>query len=103
MCRIFSTKTYRGIVLLAVVVFLQSGQAAENGRSGELVYQTICQYCHATGIGPEIRARQLPAAYTTVIVRQGLRAMPAFRLTEISDQELERVAAFIEHKKKGAE
>jgi len=103
MGRYFSVKTYRGCALLAVAVFLQTGQAAEKERSGELVYQTICQYCHETGVGPEIKLRQLPAVYTTHVVRHGFRAMPAFRPTEISDQELERVAVFIERNKGGGE
>jgi len=103
MGRYFSVKTYRGCALLAVAVFLQTGQAAEKERSGELVYQTICKYCHETGVGPEIKLRQLPAVYTTHIVRHGFRAMPAFRPTEISDQELERVAVFIERNKGGGE
>jgi cytochrome c5 len=78
MCRCFSMKTCRGFALLAVAAFLQTGQAAEKERSGELVYQTICQYCHETGVGPELGLRQLPAVYTTHVVRHGFRAMPAF-------------------------
>ena len=96
MCRCFSVKTYRGFALLAVALFLQTSQAAEKERSGEIVYQKVCQYCHETGVGPKIRSRQLPTVYTTHVVRIGFRAMPAFRPTEISDQELERVAALIE-------
>lgn len=103
MGRYFSMKTYRGFALLAVAVFLQTGQAAAKERSGELVYRTICQYCHETGVGPQLRLRQLPAVYTTHVVRHGFRAMPAFRPTEITDQELERVAAFIERNKEGGE
>lgn len=103
MCRCISVKTYRGFALLAVAVFLQTGQAAEKERSGEVVYQKVCQYCHETGVGPEIRSRQLPTVYTTHVVRNGFRAMPAFRPTEISDQELERVAAFIERNKGSVE
>lgn len=103
MSRCFSMQTMMGLALLAVAIFAQTGQAAEKERSGEIVYQTICQYCHATGVGPQIRSRQLPTVYTTHVVRNGFRAMPAFRPTEISDQELERVAAFIERKKGGAE
>jgi len=98
-----SMKTKMGFVLLAVGLFAQAGQAAEKERSGEIVYQTVCQYCHEAGVGPELKSRQLPAAYTTIIVRHGFRAMPAFRPTEISDYELESVAAFIEHNKGGGE
>lgn len=99
----FSMKPKMGFALLAIAVFAQTGQAAAKERSGEIVYQKICRYCHETGVGPELRSRQLPTVYTTLIVRQGFRAMPAFRPTEISDQELERVADFIEHIKGGGE
>jgi mono/diheme cytochrome c family protein len=98
-----SVNTKKVLALLVVAVFGQTGQAAEKERSGEVVYQTVCQYCHETGVGPEIRSRQFPAAYTTHVVRHGLPAMPAFRPTEISDQELERVATFVEHNKGGVE
>ena len=95
----FSMNSTRVFALVAVAVFLQTGQAAEKKRDGETVYHTVCQYCHETGVGPEIKSRQLAAAYTTYIVRNGFRAMPAFRPTEINDEELERVAAFIESNK----
>ena len=94
-----SMKTKMGFALMAVGLLAQTGLAAEKERSGEIVYQTVCRYCHETGVGPELRARQLPTAYTTIIVRNGFRAMPAFRPTEISDHELESVAAFIERNK----
>lgn len=99
----FFLKTKRGLALLTVGLFAQTGQAVEKEKSGEFVYQAVCQYCHETGVGPELRSRHLPAAYTTHVVRHGSRAMPAFRPTEISDQELERVAVFIERNKGTAE
>jgi len=96
-------KTCRGFALLAVALFLQTVQAAEDERSGDVVYQKVCQYCHETGVGPEIRSRELPAIYITHVVRNGFRAMPAFRPTEISDRELERIASFIQRNNGGAE
>lgn len=97
MCQCYSSKIHFGLASLAVALFLQTGQAAEKEKSGEAVYQAVCQYCHETGVGPEIRSRQLPTAFTSIVVRNGLGAMPAFRPSEISDQELERIATFIEH------
>lgn len=99
----YSMMTKKWLALLAVAVFLQTGQAAEKERNGEAVYQKTCKYCHEAGVGPELRSRLLPAVYTTQVVRHGNRAMPAFRPTEISEQELERVAAFIERDKEGAQ
>jgi mono/diheme cytochrome c family protein len=64
-------------------------------RSGELVYQQSCGYCHGRNVGPVIRGRALPQDYIRQMVRQGQNAMPAFRPSEISEPELAAVAAFI--------
>lgn len=72
-----------------------------NTNQGQQVYQQICQYCHETGIGPKITERQLPGSYTRFVVRNGLRAMPAFRTTEVSETEIAAVAAFVEGMSQG--
>lgn len=64
-------------------------------RSGKTVYEQTCGYCHGHGIAPIILGRQLPEELTKVLVRQGLNTMPAFRETDISDTELNNVAAWI--------
>ena len=98
MCRCFSLNFIRTFALLSVAIFAQVG-LADQQRSGEALYQDICQYCHDTGIGPQLWARQLPSSYISYVVRHGQKAMPAFRLTEISKAELTRVATFIETSK----
>jgi len=89
-------KASRQFFLLSLAVFLPTAQSAETAQSGESVYQAVCHYCHDTGIGPQLKGRQLPSVYVQHVARNGLRAMPAFRLTEISHQELANLAAFIE-------
>jgi mono/diheme cytochrome c family protein len=68
-------------------------------RSGELVYQQSCGYCHGRNVGPVIRGRALPQDYVRQMIRRGQNAMPAFRASEISEPELAAVATFIEKSK----
>ena len=79
--------------------------------SGDVIYAHYCGHCHNDGDGHPgtmrlairlspaqsvIQQREnLPAAYIKQVVRNGLGMMPAFRPTEISDNELNTLAAFI--------
>ncbi|MCF7981921.1 MAG: cytochrome c [Pseudomonadales bacterium] len=101
MCRWVFGKISIAFVLIGLL--LQTAQAGDPERSGERVYQAVCQYCHETGIGPKLTGRQLPSAYIQHVARNGLRAMPAFRITEISHQELASVAKLIETSNGGVE
>lgn len=65
-------------------------------RAPEYLYQRTCGYCHGHNVAPIIRGRQLPAALVTVLVRTGQGAMPAFKPTEITNQELAALALWIE-------
>lgn len=67
-------------------------------KDGAEIYAKICAYCHETHVGPQIRHRELPAAYIRAIVRNGNRAMPAFRPSEIDDESLIKLADFISKK-----
>jgi mono/diheme cytochrome c family protein len=40
--------------------------------------------------------KQLPAAFVRVVVRQGLNLMPPFRPGELSDDELDALAAYLD-------
>ncbi len=65
-------------------------------KDGAEVYAKVCTYCHEGGpVGPQIRGRELPAAYIRMVVRSGLRAMPAFRAAEIDDESLAKLAEYI--------
>lgn len=65
---------------------------------GAEIYAKICAYCHEAQVGPEIRNRELPAAYIRSVVRNGNRAMPAFRIAEIDDESLAKLSDFISKK-----
>jgi mono/diheme cytochrome c family protein len=68
-------------------------------RSGAVVYQQSCGYCHGRNVGPVIRGRALPQDYIRQMIRQGQNAMPAFRPSEISEAELTAVATFVANSK----
>lgn len=67
-------------------------------KDGAEIYAKICAYCHEAHVGPQIRNRGLPAAYIRTIVRNGNRAMPAFRSSEIDDESLAKLADFLSKK-----
>jgi mono/diheme cytochrome c family protein len=64
-------------------------------KDGTEVYAKVCAYCHDQGVGPVIRGRALPPVYIRNVVRNGNRAMPAFRAAEIDDETLSKVAEYI--------
>jgi mono/diheme cytochrome c family protein len=64
-------------------------------KDGPEVYAKVCAYCHEQGVGPVILGRALPPVYTRNVVRKGSRAMPAFRIAEIDDESLTKLAEYI--------
>jgi mono/diheme cytochrome c family protein len=71
---------------------IRSGFAWKDGAE---IYAKICAYCHEVQVGPQILNRELPATYISAIVRNGSRAMPPFRTSEIDDESLAKLADFI--------
>lgn len=86
----------RRLLLAALALAAAPAAAQTPQRDGAAVYGAICAYCHGTNVGPVIRGRALPAAYVAITVRQGRGAMPAFRPSEITPQELADLARWIE-------
>ena len=87
--------------LLAPLLFASfSAQAgsAGNWKDGAQVYEKVCGQCHETNgdIGVILAGRQLPPAYIQLIVRNGLRAMPAFAASFIDDKALQNVSEYIQ-------
>ena len=103
----------------AVVVsglLLTAGAAAADDTSlsaqelqGKQLYDRICIYCHGPGVwGTNRLARRidkdhallvsrtdLTAAGIRVIVRSGVGSMPALRKTELSDSDVDAIAAYL--------
>ena len=93
-----------GILFAAILILFAGGAvAAETASSagfkwkdGAEVYAKVCGYCHEGGkVGPQLLGRSLPPVYIQQVVRNGNRAMPAFRSAEIDDDALAKVADFI--------
>ena len=95
------------LMLLATSLF-----AADEAQwaKGKQVYDYWCATCH----GPELpgtmaletkykgskpalleERKDLPAAVTKTFVRKGVSVMPFFRKTEISDSDLDALAAYV--------
>ncbi len=83
---------------------------------GYVLFQTSCAVCHGSGPGkPGTRAlatkykgatpalleerTDLNATYIKQVVRQGLYVMPLFRKTELSDADLNAIAAYLTRKR----
>lgn len=81
--------------LLSTAVASADAPPSATARTAEKVYADSCGYCHGRNVGPVILGRALPVPAIAAIVRAGLRGMPAFRPTEISDAELAAVAAWV--------
>jgi mono/diheme cytochrome c family protein len=95
-----------GVVLSATVAAAQDAPAP---RSPEQVFADKCVFCHdARGWGTRSLARRtpegqaqlldrevLPAVLVQYAVRRGVGSMPQFTPTEISDVELDALAAWL--------
>lgn len=94
--RLLSAATIGGLVLGgAALASAQDGEYAAP-RAPEQLYVETCGYCHGVNVGPVIRGRNLPPAITKSFVRMGPNAMPAFRQTEITDEELDALAVWLQ-------
>lgn len=93
-------------VLLVILVGMSGFAAAENTglnsgdnwKTGAQIYAQICAYCHEGQVAPLIRNRDLPKDYIRSVVRHGNRAMPSFRLSEIDDASLLKLADYVSSK-----
>ncbi len=62
---------------------------------GGEIYAKVCALCHDTSTGPVILGRGHDPLYIRLIVRNGMRAMPAFRASEIDDASLEKLSEYV--------
>jgi mono/diheme cytochrome c family protein len=104
-------------VLLAGAVLLPAATWAADPVRGQQLFQNWCTSCHSPDrredgnyppgtesllnnykgskpAGLEQR-EDLSAAYVELVIRRGTRAMPLFRKTEISDQDMHDIAAYL--------
>ncbi len=96
----------------AIVLAAPLGAQSPPGPSGRVVYEKWCAPCHDPGINHPgthalmakyqgtkpavlLERTDLPAAIVKHFVRHGISVMPQFRKTEISDPELDALAAYL--------
>jgi mono/diheme cytochrome c family protein len=84
------------VALTATISHCEAAESTHPVRTGPQVYKQVCAQCHETGVGPVIMGRGLNLPVVKFFVRNGNGAMPAWRVTEISDPELAQVANWLE-------
>ena len=112
------------IAALAIVAVPSAAQDDEAVERGRQKYEYMCVPCHGDGIGDDGREMlpgtdalrikyrgALPALLTEradltyesirLFVRQGVFSMPPFRPTELTDDEIRDIAAYIEWTSRG--
>ncbi|WP_193075987.1 c-type cytochrome [Pseudomonas sp. FME51] len=104
-------KSYVGLLCAGLLLQALAAPLSAN-EMGRQVYQKWCSHCHDKGsdypgtLALEARYKgAVPAALkerdnlapelVTYIVRNGISVMPFFRKTEISDQELQALGAYL--------
>ena len=108
------------LALAGVTIVGATGLAGAQTRpapaapSGEALFLSKCGYCHLEGgTGTMMLERRLgkgkallgkrtdlPADYVKAVARNGINSMPTITRVEVTDAELDRIAAFIASKKK---
>ena len=101
---------------IALLALASIEVSAADFTAGKRLFDRHCAECHAPGAGHpgtqqlgwtrgadravlEQRS-DLPAAYISVIVRNGLLEMPGFRPTEIDDAQLKQLADYLARPRK---
>lgn len=70
-------------------------QAAGQWRDAQQMYAQTCAYCHGAGVAVELRGSGLSPAYIAAVIRNGSRAMPAFRPSDFNDADIAALAEMI--------
>ena len=88
------------IALTSVWSAAAHAQAAGQWKDAAHVYAKICSNCHENGVGPIIKGRAqgdnvLTPEYYQYVVRNGLKAMPAFRVTDIDTPMLKKLSEYL--------
>ena len=98
----------------------EAAEPAEGAARGKQVYEQWCIICHDSGPGmagtsamqrryqgkvPALLTERddLAAEYISLLVRQGVKSMPFFRKTEISDEDLAALNLYLAKPQAGAE
>lgn len=91
---LYLTRLLAAVAAVGVVGHANADSSGKWQNSRE-VYDKVCGYCHEANVGPVLTGRNLMPEYIQAIVRNGNRAMPAFRESEIDDAALTGVAKLV--------
>ncbi len=86
------------VAVVACAVLLPGlgwAQAAGRWRDAQQMYTQTCAYCHGAGVAVELRGGSLPPEYIAFVIRNGLRAMPAFRPSDFNDADITALVEMI--------
>lgn len=64
-----------------------------------LLFETNCHHCHpqgGAGLGPPLNNKPLPKFAIKAQVRQGLGVMPAFSKELLSEDDLQKIAQYVQ-------
>lgn len=100
------------IALPSVAMTRNESASAPAPLSGKALFEVNCAGCHGPkGYGTRILSRRVPegqaelearknlgAKFISLVVRRGLGSMPQIRKSELSDQELEAIAKYLENR-----
>ena len=88
---------FRLLATAAACAVFADAHADSSGKwqNSQEVYDKVCGYCHEAKVGPVITGRNLLPEYIKSVVRNGNRAMPAFRESEINDATLAGVIKLV--------
>ncbi len=86
------------VIALALALYAAAAHAQSAGEwaSSAKLWRETCGYCHDGKLAPELRGAGVPTQAVVSAVRRGPNAMPTFAPSEISDQELEQLAEWIQ-------
>lgn len=88
--------------LLSVGIVIVSGLSPCHivADTPENIYLNSCAFCHSRPIppfpGPELRGRKLEPDYIKTLARRGAKGMLTFTKAEISDEELDALAKWLQ-------
>ncbi len=81
---------------LALYAAAAHAQSAGEWASSAKLWRDTCGYCHDGKLAPELRGAGVSTQAIASAVRRGPNAMPTFAPSEISDQELQQLAEWIQ-------
>ncbi len=88
---------FRFFATASALVAVANANADSSGKwqNSQEVYNKVCAYCHEANVGPVLTGRNLMPDYIKSVVRNGNRAMPAFRESEINEAALAGVIKLV--------